>query len=581
MNGNYRPVQRLIASSLLVSLLGLSACGRKNEDGAQAAADASATSAATAASAVEPASAAPVAYTPPSADQLYQMVAPIALFPDKLVALVLAGSTYPDQITAANTWLGQNPNLKGQALAASADQQSWDPSVKALTAFPAVLSQMATNLAWTTSLGQAYYNDPTDVLNAIQVMRQRAQTSGNLCTTSQMRVTRTKQTSAPRDYTPAPATPGVYEGPSVIPAPAQAIVIEPAQPDVVYVPSYNPALVYGAPVAAYPGYLYHPPVYAPGAVVAAGVISFGIGITVGAMLSHVGWGWHAWGMHWGGPPPGGPGGPRWGGWQRPAVVFNHTTYVSRSTTVINQINNTRITNNYSGTVSNAFAHNGAPPAAMAQMHAQMPRPSMRAAAPMTMPRFSANDARPGALPGARPGAGAGAGSYAHPSPRYGANHANVMATNHAQTSALHGNPMETHTRPEGHFEGSPQLEHQQVPHPPSQYATQPGRERPAEGPVRTPQPEAQAQAMQHRQNTEAHPQAPHEDFAQAHPAAPRQDVQHFTQPQPQLRSQSQAQPRSQAQAQPQRMQPRPPEPRPRPSAPSPMAHHADTHQHRS
>lgn len=564
MNGYHRPVPRLIASSLLASLLGLSACGKKGDDAQQAAADASAASVTAAASAAEPASAAPVAYTPPGADQLYQMVAPIALFPDKLVALVLAGSTYPDQITAANTWLGQNPNLKGQALAAAADQQSWDPSVKALTAFPAVLSQMATNLAWTTSLGQAYYNDPTDVLNAIQVMRQRAQASGNLCTSSRMRVTQTKPTSAPRDYTPAPATPSVYEGPAIVPAPAQTIVIAPAQPDVVYVPSYNPALVYGAPVAVYPGYLYHPPVYAPDAAVAAGVISFGIGITVGAILGHVGWGWHAWGMHWGGPPPGGPGGPRWGGWQRPAVVYNHTTYVSRSTTVINPISNTHITNTYSGAVNNAFAHNGAPPATMARMHAQQPGPAMHQAAPMTMPRFSANDARPGLRPSTHSEARPGAGFHAHPSPQYGANHANAMAMNHAQTSASYGNRGEARTPPEERIEHTPQAEHQQVPRPPSppsppsQYAAQPGRERPAGAPVRPPQPqpEVQAQAMRHRQEAETPPQAPHEDYAQPHPAAPRQDMQHF----------AQQEPRPQAQR-----------PQPRPSAPAPTAHHAEAH----
>jgi hypothetical protein len=294
MKTRYRPVGKLIASSLLISIVGLSACGKKNAEAAQPApADTSAASVTPPASAVQSASATPVTYTPPTADEFYQMVAPIALFPDKLVALVLAGATYPDQIAAASTWLTQNSALNGQPLIKAADQQSWDASVKALTAFPAVLSQLASNVAWTTSLGQAYYNDPTDILNAIQVMRQRAQASGHLLSSGQMRVTQVSQSSAPADYTPAPNAPSVYDGPAAVPPPAQTIVIEPAQPDVVYVPAYNPAVVYGAPIAVYPGYAYQPSVYAPGAVVTTGVIAFGTAVTVGAVFGQVGWGWHA------------------------------------------------------------------------------------------------------------------------------------------------------------------------------------------------------------------------------------------------------------------------------------------------
>jgi hypothetical protein len=392
----YRPVRTLIASSLIVSLLGLSACNKSGDGSAAAPA-----SDASAAAAAQPAST-PVAYTPPTADQLYQMVAPIALFPDKLVALVLAGATYPDQVTAANNWVTQNPSLKGQALATAADSQPWDPSIKALTAFPAVLSQMASNPAWTTSLGQAYYNDPTDVMNAIQVMRQRAQTSGHLRSGGQMRVTQVAQ-AAPSGYTPANDAPVVYAGPAIVPPPAQAIEIESAQPDVVYVPSYNPTVVYGEPVSAYPGYVYQPPSYSTGEVVAAGVITFGVGIAVGAAIfGHHDWGWHAWGMNWGAPRPEGPG---WnGGWQRPAVVYNHTTYVSKSTTVINTITNvrnTRITNNYGGNVTNnttntTIERNTMQPGAEPMRgQAMEQRPG---AVPMTMPHFGANDARPGARP---------------------------------------------------------------------------------------------------------------------------------------------------------------------------------------
>lgn len=434
---NRRPIEALIASSLLLSLLGLSACGKRGDETAQQA------PVSASAAAPQPASAAAVAYTPPTADQLYQMVAPIALFPDKLVALVLAGATYPDQITAANTWLTQNPSLKGQALVTAANQQSWDPSVKGLTAFPAVLSQMATNIAWTTTLGQAYYNDPTDVMNAIQVMRQRAQASGGLRTNGQIKVTQVSRTSAPADYSPAPNAPPVYEGEAVVSPPPQTIVIEPAQPDVVYVPSYDPAVVYGAPVPVYPGYVYHRPVYSPGAVVTTGAITFGVGVAVGAMFSHVGWGWHAWGMHWGGPHPGGPQAPQGHGWQRPAVVYNHTTYISKSTTVINRINNTHITNNDRTTVNNnTFVRNGAPPARAVGGHPP---------GPMTTPHFNARDAQPGARPQpqARPAA--------HPaSPPM-----NAAAMHHAAPPPAHGNATTRHAEPEGHVAGVPQGQHPQ------------------------------------------------------------------------------------------------------------------------
>ncbi|GAB3782499.1 DUF3300 domain-containing protein [Dyella agri] len=305
-------------------------------------------------------------YTPPSADQLYQMVAPIALFPDKLVAQVLAGSTYPDQITAADTMLQQNPNLKGALLADAVNPQSWDPSVKGLTQFPSVLDQMAQNIQWTTALGEAYVNDPADVMNAIQVMRQRAQRKGSLRNSSQMQVV---SQAAPYDgqsvaYDNAPPE---YDGPAVVPAPEQTIEILPAQPDTVYVPQYDPETVYGEPVAAYPGYSYDQPGgYSTGQIVAAGAIAFGVGIVVGALFEHhhdggsgpgpnPGWGWNSWGMNWGNHGGGGPG----GGWQRPAVVHNNNVYVSRSTTVVNRyvtnnINNSRTyINSNNRTVNNS------------------------------------------------------------------------------------------------------------------------------------------------------------------------------------------------------------------------------------
>ncbi|OOG64105.1 hypothetical protein B0E46_08290 [Rhodanobacter sp. B04] len=300
-------------------------------------------------------------YTPPSADQLYQMVAPIALFPDNLVAQVLAGSTYPDQIAAADTFLTQNPGLKGTALQAQVNPQSWDASVKALTTFPTVLDQMARNPQWTSALGEAYVNDPTDVMNAIQVMRQRAAQKGNLRSNAQQ-VVQTQPVAQTAEYADNDQGSAYYSGPSVVQAPAQAIEIMPAQQDTVYVPSYNPQTVYGGDVPVYPSYSYQGPQYSTGEIVTAGAITFGAGILIGTLLDNhhhdrnynppppPGGGWHSWGMHWGGRGSG-------GGWQRPAVIHNNTTYVSNSTTIVNRyttnnINNSRTTINHTGNINN-------------------------------------------------------------------------------------------------------------------------------------------------------------------------------------------------------------------------------------
>ena len=214
-------------------------------------------------------------YAVPTADQLYQLVAPIALFPDNLVAQVLAASTYPDQITAANTWLQQNSNLKGGDLMQAADQQPWDASVKSLTAFPDVLNQMASSLSWTSALGDAYFNVPQSVLNAVQVMRQRAHQAGNLKTGPQQNVT--VQNQAPGAAAPPPPTSSGAPQITVVQAPPQTIVIQPAQPQVVYVPTYNPTTVYGAPVP--PLRDTRPEPWWPR------LISFGVGIAVGAAIA--------------------------------------------------------------------------------------------------------------------------------------------------------------------------------------------------------------------------------------------------------------------------------------------------------
>jgi hypothetical protein len=175
-------------------------------------------------------------------------VAPIALYPDSLVAQILAASTFPEQLVDADRWVQTHPDLKGEALAHAVDPQPWDPSIKALTAFPAVLGNMDKNLSWTSALGDAYYNQEQDVMDAIQVMRRRAQQAGILNSTSQQIVT--------------------TEG--------SDIQIEPVSPEIVYVPAYDPWIVYGGPIVAWPGWYPYPGVWYDGPAIFFGA-GFGIG----------------------------------------------------------------------------------------------------------------------------------------------------------------------------------------------------------------------------------------------------------------------------------------------------------------
>jgi hypothetical protein len=205
-----------------------------------------------------------------TASQLQALVAPIALYPDSLVAQILTAATFPDQVAVAEYWLQENKNLAGSALMQAVDKQSWDPSVKALTEFPSVLDNMSKNLAWTSSLGQAYHDQQADVMTAIQTLRAQAKAKGNLQSTPQIKV--------------------VQQSP-------QVIVIQPANPQIVYVPQYNPTIVYGVPYVV-PAYVA--PTYTTGDVVAAGLIGFGAGIAVGAMMSGgcCGWGYSSWNCGW-------------------------------------------------------------------------------------------------------------------------------------------------------------------------------------------------------------------------------------------------------------------------------------------
>src|SRR5260370_14829290 len=187
-------------------------------------------------------------YIQQTPEQLEQLVAPIALYPDSLVAQILAASTFPEQVVEADQWVQAHPDLKGDALAKAVDQQPWDPSVKALSAFPSVLGNMDKNLSWTSSLGDAYYNQEQDVMDAVQVMRQRAQEAGNLLTPEQQTVTSQDST----------------------------IIIEPASPEVVYVPEYDPWLVYGGPIEEWPGWYEYPGIWYGGLYPSYGG-GFGIG----------------------------------------------------------------------------------------------------------------------------------------------------------------------------------------------------------------------------------------------------------------------------------------------------------------
>jgi Protein of unknown function (DUF3300) len=222
----------------------------------------------------------PVQAAPQTPAQLQQLVAPIALYADALVAQVLAAATYPDQIVEADRWLQQHSDLKGEQLGQEVDKQPWDPSVKALTEFPSVLANMDKNLSWTSSLGDAYVNQQQDVMDAVQVMRQRAKQAGNLNSTSQQTVSQQGQT----------------------------IVIEPSDPEVVYVPEYDPWLVYGAPIGIWPGWYWYPGLYLTGPGIGWG-LGFGIGFFGG-----FGWGWHNWGYDW----------------HHHGIIFNHNNYISRS-----------------------------------------------------------------------------------------------------------------------------------------------------------------------------------------------------------------------------------------------------------
>jgi hypothetical protein len=171
-------------------------------------------------------------------DQLDSLVAPIALYPDALLAQTLAASTYPLEVMQLDQWMDKNKNLKDKALADAVAKQPWDPSVQAMAAFPEAVQRMAENIQWMTDVGNAVFAQQKDVMDAVQRMRAKAQGTGNLKTSAQQKV----------------ETQTVEGG-------KQVIVVEQANPETVYVPSYDPTVVYGEPAYPYPSYSY--PGYVP------------------------------------------------------------------------------------------------------------------------------------------------------------------------------------------------------------------------------------------------------------------------------------------------------------------------------
>jgi len=226
----------------------------------------SAVMAQSAASAPQGSAAAPTAAEAPlRQEELEQLLAPIALYPDALLAQVLMASTYPLEIVQAARWLEANPKVTGKALEDAMQKQRWDASVKSLTAMPQVLEMMDAKIDWTQKLGDAFLAQQSQVMETVQALRAKASAAGNLKSTPEQQVST------------------VQEGGKTV------VVIEPANPQVVYVPTYDPTVVYGAwPYPAYPPYYYYPPAYYPG----AGMFWFGAGMLVGAAI----WG----GCNWGG-----------------------------------------------------------------------------------------------------------------------------------------------------------------------------------------------------------------------------------------------------------------------------------------
>jgi Protein of unknown function (DUF3300) len=246
------------------------------------------------------------------ADQLDSLVAPIALYPDPLLTQVLVASTYPLEIIQLGQWLGKNSGLTGDALTTAVQKQDWDPSIQAMAVFPDLVKRLGDDIKWTTDLGNAFLAQQSDVMDAVQRMRTKAMDAGKLKSNEQMKV----ETQTVESKT--------------------VVVIQPANPQVVYVPTYNPVVVYGPPVYPYPPIYYPPPSY-----YAAGMFfAFGVGIAVGSYYRG-GWGYNCgWGRH------------------TTVVINNNNNFVRHyNNTNINVNRNTNINNNINRNGNSTWQHN--------------------------------------------------------------------------------------------------------------------------------------------------------------------------------------------------------------------------------
>ena len=243
-------------------------------------------------------------------DQLDSLVAPIALYPDPLLAQVLAASTYPLEIVQLQQWLTKNKDLKDKALAEAVQKQPWDPSIQSMAALPDVVKRLADDIGWATDLGNAVLAQQGDVMDAVQRMRAKAKEKGNLQSNDQMKVeTQTVESK-------------------------EVIVIQQSKPEVVYVPSYDPVVVYGAAPYPYPPIAYPPPGY----YAAGAAISFGVGMMVGAAM---GGGWCC--------------NSGWGGGNNNININNNNNFVNNSNRQ-NASNNGNRTGNRTGS-GNSWQHN--------------------------------------------------------------------------------------------------------------------------------------------------------------------------------------------------------------------------------
>lgn len=242
------------------------------------------------------------------ADQLDSLVAPIALYPDEILAQVLVASTYPLEIIQLQQWLARNPDLKDKALTDALMKQPWDPSIQALAAMPDVVKRLADDIQWTTDLGNAFLAQQGDVMDAVQRMRKKAKDNGALKSNEQMKV----ETQVVEQKT--------------------VIVVQSASPEVIYVPTYSPVVVYGPPVYPYPPIYYPPP--PPAGYWATAAISFGVGVAVGAAWGHCGWGC---------------------GWGHNDIDININNNFNRNTNINNISGNRNVSGNRGG--GNTWQHN--------------------------------------------------------------------------------------------------------------------------------------------------------------------------------------------------------------------------------